>query len=267
MTEINFGNFKYFNIDGGYYFSDAGAALGVFPRALWENKISTDFKYRMKFNLNLGLIKSETTQILIDTGIGNRISDKEKKIYNPSEYKLFESLNLLKIKPDEIDYVILTHLHFDHAGGIVSNIDGKEKLTFPNAIHIIQKDEWQTAEFPDEVNKAAYNFQKHLALLAEKGNYRLIDGDEEIIPGIILQKAGGHSNGCQIVRMEGEENLAYYAGDIIPSQMHIPLGITSAYDICRKDTVKVKKKILEELVKLNGFLILNHDSELPIRQF
>jgi len=75
ITKINFGNFKYFNIDGGYYFSDAGAAMGVFPRALWENKIDLDSKYRMKFNLNLGLIVTESTKILIDTGIGNRISE------------------------------------------------------------------------------------------------------------------------------------------------------------------------------------------------
>jgi glyoxylase-like metal-dependent hydrolase (beta-lactamase superfamily II) len=266
ITEINFGNFKYFNIDGGYYFSDAGAAMGVFPRALWENKIDLDSKYRMKFNLNLGLIVTESTKILIDTGIGNRISEKEKKIYNPSDYRLFDSLKSLNIKPEEINYVVLTHLHFDHAGGIVSTLNGEDKLTFPNAIHLIQKEEWETAKSPDELNKAAYNFKKHLALLESKGNYKLIDGDEEIIPGVKLIKAGGHSNGCQIVKMQNEETIAYYAGDIIPSEMHIALGITSSYDVCRKETVKYKKLILEELVKFNGFLILNHDSERAIKQ-
>ncbi len=265
-TEINFENFKYFNIDGGDYFSDAGAAMGVLPRALWENKINLDSKHRMKFNLNLGLIVTESAKILIDTGIGNRISEKEKEIYNPSDYRLFDSLKSLNIKPEEIDYVILTHLHFDHAGGIVSTIEGEDKLTFPNAIHIIQKEEWETAKSPDELNKAAYNFVKYLALLEAKGNYRLIDGEEEIAPGISVIKTGGHSNGCQIVKLRNEKTIAYYAGDIIPSKMHISLGITSSYDVCRKDTVKFKKIILEELVKFNGFLILNHDSKQQIIQ-
>ncbi|MCD4797236.1 MAG: MBL fold metallo-hydrolase [Candidatus Cloacimonetes bacterium] len=238
--------------------------MGVLPKAIWEKFLETDEKNRIKLALNLLLIRTEGKNILIDTGIGNKISDKIKKIFNPSEFVLLQNLSKLSIAREDINFVVLTHLHFDHAGGVTSLIDGRKELTFPNAIHIIQKREWETAKKPDELNKASYNFEEDLKLLEETGNYRLVDGNHRLTDEITLELTGGHSEGMQIVRIESNGELGYFPGDIIPQEAHRHLSVTSAYDICRKDTFRAKKKILQEVEKYKGIIFLNHDNKKNI---
>lgn len=255
-------------ISAGYYWSDAGAAMGVLPRAIWDKKIQTDDKFRLRMELNCLYFESKDKKFLVDTGIGNRVSEKQKKIYNPSEYMLFYELDKLGINPVDIDIVVLTHLHFDHAGGLIFlNERGEMGLSFPNAEHYIQEREWQTAKYPDELNQAAYNFQENLALLESNGKVQLINGDCQIDENVKIVLTGGHSEGCQILELETEQGLMIYAGDIIPSQMHINLPVISAYDVSRKDTFTAKKRILDVLAENKGTLILNHDECIKSIEF
>ena len=239
---------------------DGGAVMGVMPKALWKKLLKADEKNRVILGFNNLLIRTSEINILIDTGIGNRISDKIRKIYEPSDYKLLQNLRKLGIERTEIDYVILTHLHFDHVGGVISDFDGKLELTFPNAIHILQKKEWETAKNPDELNRGSYNFKDDLKLLEDSGKYQIIDGDLELVPGITLELVGGHSEGMQMVRLESENSLAYYAGDIIPMDVQRHLAVNSAYDINRKQSFLTKKRILSELKERKGILFLAHDT-------
>ncbi len=238
--------------------------MGVIPKDIWKKFLKTDEKNRIKLALNLLLIRTKGNNILIDTGIGNKISDKIKKIFNPSEFVLLENLSKLNVAREDINFVILTHLHFDHAGGVTSLIDGRKELTFPSAIHIIQKREWEIAKNPDELNKASYNFEEDLKLLEETGNYKLVNGDHQLTDEITLEFTGGHSEGMQVVRIDSNGELGYFPGDIIPQEAHKHLSVTSAYDICRKDTFRAKKKILQEISKYKGILFLNHDIEKNI---
>ncbi|MCF7792866.1 MAG: MBL fold metallo-hydrolase [Candidatus Cloacimonetes bacterium] len=248
-------------VSAGSWMGDGGAAMGVMPKALWKKLLPCDNKNRIPLALNSLLIQTAGKNILIDTGIGNKLSPKKKEIYQASDFDLLENLHKLDLKREEIDYVILTHLHFDHAGGVVTNFAGKPELTFPNAIHVFQKAEWEIAQNPDELNKASYNFKDDLQLLNESGKYKVIEGDYELLPGVKIERTGGHSEGMQVVRMESDGELAYYAGDIIPMQSLKHLAVNSAFEICRKDSFIAKKKILTELKNRNGILFYAHDSQ------
>jgi glyoxylase-like metal-dependent hydrolase (beta-lactamase superfamily II) len=248
-------------VSAGLWKGDGGAIMGVMPKVLWQKIVSADEKNRVVLALNILLIKADGKNILIDTGIGNKISDKIRKIYDTTDFELIENLQKLGIERTDIDYVIITHLHFDHAGGIVTFINENPELTFPNAVHIIQSREWQVAKYPDELNRASYNFKDDLTLLEETGNYNLVDENYEVVPGITVEFVGGHSEGMQVVRMESEGELAYYAGDIIPLDVQRHLSVNSAYDLNRKDLFIAKKRILSELKEKNGILFYAHDAE------
>lgn len=254
-------------VSAGSWKGDGGAVMGVMPKALWQKFISADDKNRVPLALNLLLIRTENKNILVDTGIGNKITEKIKKIYDVSDFALLENLQKIGVNRTDIDLVIMTHLHFDHAGGIVTMMDGEPELTFPGAIHLIQKKEWNAAKHPDELNRASYNFRDDLQLLEEAGNYLLIDGDYPAASGVTLEFTGGHSEGMQIVRIESEGNLAYYAGDIIPLEAQRHLAVNSAFDVCRKASFLAKKRILAELKEKKGILFFAHDTQKQFLKF
>ncbi len=246
-------------VDAGNYWTDGGAMLGVLPRALWDKKVTTDERHRKQLNLNLLLIKTGDRVILVDTGLGNRLTDKQRDIYRPSSFLLPASLGKLGVRDADITDVVLTHLHFDHAGGIVTGFGDRDMLTFPKAKHWIQSQEWEIAKNPDGLNRASYLFEQQLALLEARGKHELIDGDVEIAPGVKLVKDGGHSVGSQIVEIDAPSGFYIYAADIVPTLFHVSPAVTSAYDICREDTFKAKQYIFARLKEKNGILLLNHD--------
>lgn len=246
-------------VPAGFYWSDSGAFMGVLPYALWSKKSEIDERFRRKLNLNLLLIQSGNRNILIDTGLGNRLSAKQREIYQPSEFLLPVSLAELGLQDKDITDVIMTHLHFDHAGGIVTDFGTYEALTFPKAHYWIQKAEWEMAKNPDELNQAAYNYEQQLSLLEQKGNITLLEGEAEIEQGITLTQVGGHTVGSQIITINFGTEYFIYAGDIIPTMFHTSLAITSAYDVSRIQTVAAKKLIYSRLQEHNGILLLNHD--------
>jgi len=258
-NRIKIGKLNCHSLNGGYFLADGGASFGVLPKNLWKKLQECDLKNRIRLDFNLLLIQSENKNILIDTGIGNIISPKVQKIFDPSPFLLIENLKKLNIQRADIDFVILTHLHFDHAGGVSSFVNGKEELTFPDAVHIIQKKEWDTALDPDELNKGSYRFKEDLALLNDRGNIQFIGGNYNLTSEITLELVGGHSEGMQIIRLESDGMLAYYTGDIIPTETHRHLAVNSAFDLDRKVTFQTKKRVLEELKLRNGILFFPHD--------
>ncbi|MGI6198890.1 MAG: MBL fold metallo-hydrolase [Candidatus Cloacimonadaceae bacterium] len=335
---------KIFKVDAGHYYTDGGAMMGVNPWALWGKKEPTDERRRIRLALDLLLIVGHGRVILVDTGIGNRLSEKQIKIYKPSEYILEKSLAALGYQASDVTDVILSHLHFDHAGGLITSHEGEDKITFANARLWCQKAEWEMAKNPDGLNQAAYDYPNQLQALEEKmqerdgvavasdhtgcqeekiqvrdgvavasdhtgsdsqlqrscphpcssveksfashdldlqaehahlGNQRsdsqltthnsqleltLVDGDAEIAPGVKVKKTGGHSVGSQIVEIEAQDGFYIYPADIIPTAFHLPLAITSAYDVNRKETYLAKQYIHQTIKERGGKLLLNHDN-------
>jgi glyoxylase-like metal-dependent hydrolase (beta-lactamase superfamily II) len=256
-------------VSAGHYWTDAGAFFGVLPWFIWHDKVQTDDRQRLKMNLNLLLIQTDGRNILVDTGVGNRLDKRRKEIYNPSLFELPLSLEALGLKCTDITDVILTHLHFDHVGGVVSRLYVDDFLTFPNAMFHVQNSEWHMAQYPDNLNKAAYQFDHQLSLLDQTDSLNFLEGDAEIAPGVNVIHTGGHTVGMQIVEVVKDGIPYIYAGDIIPTRFHLPLAITSSYDICRDASFNAKQMIYAKLIAGNGFLLLDHDTkdwQLPISE-
>lgn len=243
--------------------------LGVLPRAIWNNKVELDERHRKRLALNLLLIRAGDRNILVDTGLGNRLSEKLRDIYRPSPFLLPVALAELGVRDVDVTDVVLTHLHFDHAGGIITGFGDRDRLTFPRARHWIQTREWTVAKNPDGLNRAAYDFAQQLALVEERGKLELIDGDKEIAAGVKLTLVGGHTCGSQIVEIDSPEGFHIYAADIIPTMFHTSIAVTSAYDVCRKDTCQAKQYIYSQLKARQGILLLNHDNrrwDVPVAE-
>jgi len=251
-------------LSAGTYSADAGAAMGVYPYKLWYDKVELDENYCIRMGLNCLLIKTADANILVDTGIGDCTSDRQKKIYKPSPSTLLEELNTVGLDNDDIDIIVFTHLHHDHAGGILNE---NKELIFKNAKYIIQKIEFETALHPDLLNMAAYSLVDHYKMLSENAVVELIDGTKEIHSGIWIEKIEGHSLGMQLVKIVDDDNVIYFAGDAFPSKFHLPPAITSAYELSRKDLYLNKDKIITDLKKCGGKLILSHDREEAVVEF
>ena len=252
---------KVFKVDSGHYYTDGGAMMGVNPWALWGKSEPTDERRRIRLALDLLLIVGQGRVILVDSGIGNRLNEKQEKIYRPSEFILEESLADLGFKAADVTDVILTHLHFDHAGGLISAYPDGERATFPKAQLWIQKSEWEMAKNPDGLNQAAYNYHQQLQPLEDKVKINLVEGDASIASGVKVKRTGGHSVGSQIVEIEAEGGFYIYPADIIPTLFHLPLAITSAYDVNRKETYLAKQYIHQTLKEKGGKLLFNHDNQ------
>ena len=248
-------------IVAGHYWTDSGAFMGVLPYTVWHDKIKVDERQRVRLELNLLLIQTEGRNILVDTGLGNRFYGRQRDIYNPSDFLVPENLHKLGLSCSDITDVILTHLHFDHAGGIVTQIEGKDELTFPQAIHWIQAEEWQMAKQPDSLNRAAYKYEHQLALLDQIGKIKLIEGDSEPYKNVFIKLVRGHTVGSQAVEVQTETAYYSYAGDIIPTRFHTVLPVISAYDVSRTQTWQAKNDLYDRLRAKGGILLLNHETD------
>ena len=206
---------KVFKVDSGHYYTDGGAMMGVNPWALWGKSEPTDERRRIRLALDLLLIVGQGRVILVDSGIGNRLNEKQEKIYRPSEFILEESLADLGFKAADVTDVILTHLHFDHAGGLISAYPDGERATFPKAQLWIQKSEWEMAKNPDGLNQAAYNYHQQLQPLEDK--VKINWGKVMLIASGVKVKYGRPQRRQPDREIEAEDGFYIYPADIIPT--------------------------------------------------
>jgi glyoxylase-like metal-dependent hydrolase (beta-lactamase superfamily II) len=262
---VKFGNFEIFSIVENSFKIDGGAMFGVVPKIIWEKLVPSDEFNRVKLDLNLLLVKTKEENVLIDAGMGDALSEKHKKIYGiekPSNLK--QKLSDLDLTPEDIDLVILTHLHADHAGGVIGlDESGKKTPRFPNARHIIQIKEWNDAMSPDERTSATY-FTENLRLLEDSSLLVLIDGEDEVAKGIKVIPTGGHTPGHQAVLIEDGENKILYAGDIIPSASHLKIPYVASVDLFPLETMELKRKFLNMCINDGWFLAFDHDVNIKL---
>jgi len=244
---------------------DGGAMFGVVPKVIWEKMTNCDEKNRVDLDLNLLLVKTKNKNILIDAGMGETLTDRMKRIYGiEKNSNLNQGLANFGLRPEDIDVAIMTHLHMDHAGGVVKfNQSGEKVPTFPNARHVIQAREWKDALVPDERTAATY-FPENFLVLEDSKLVELVDDEKEIEPGIKVIPTGGHTRGHQAVLIENANEKILCPGDIIPTTNHLRLPYVASVDTYPLETMKVKKAFVEKCLNDGWRVVFDHDTELKM---
>ena len=237
---------------------DGGFMFGQVPKALWERLAAPDRRNRITLGLNCLLIQNGEHCILVDTGVGAKEPEKIKDRYGLGSSRLSRELRNRGLTPKDITGVILTHLHFDHAGGSTRlDRSGVAVPTFPAATYYIQRAAWEEATCPNERSKASYHSDDFLPL-EERGQVCLLDGDAEVAPGVRVKVTGGHSSGHQMVLVNyGGERVAFL-GDLIPTPHHLRLPYIAAFDQFPEDTLASKRALLEEAERGGWLLVFCH---------
>jgi glyoxylase-like metal-dependent hydrolase (beta-lactamase superfamily II) len=262
IDKISLGQLDIYGLRDGFFFLDGGAMFGVVPKILWEKKFPSDEKNRIKLALNSVLIKAAKELILVETGIGTDLDPRFYDYYSVERKPgLVLSLEKLGYKAEDINFVINTHLHFDHCGGnTYKDEKGEDIPTFPKARYIIQKGEWEYALNPSERDKPSYLEQNFLPLEKHK-LLQLVDGDKEISEGVEVIVVPGHTSRHQCVKVSSEEKVFFFLGDLVPTSAHVGLSYIMSYDLSPQETLESKKRYFDKALEEDWILAFNHDPE------
>lgn len=265
---LQVGEFSIYWLDGGEFELEGGCMFGVVPRVLWEKKFPCSPDGFIRLVNTPILVRTPTANILIDTGLGNKLTAKQKQIFRvTADWRAEAGLAELGLKREEISHVILTHCDFDHAGGVVRfGADGKVELTWPQARHYVQRVEWEDVLAPNRRSVSSY-WPINLELLGASGRLELVAGVAEPVAGVSLQLTGGHTRGHQAVWLESAGERAVHLGDLLPSQAYFnPLWITP-YDNFPLDSLAAKEKLIGRAVAENQWFLFYHDPYLAACRF
>jgi len=260
---LSLGRFELHAIRDGTFALDGGAMFGVIPKALWSQKNRADEQNRIPLALRCLLIADDERRILVDTGIGSEWSDKRRGYYaiEHAEGQLDKELARAGFDRCDITDVVLTHLHFDHAGGTARKEDGRRILSFPNATHHVQRRQWKWAHTPSEKDAGSFRTQD-FGLLEQSGRLHLLDGQTELYPGVELVVSEGHTVGLQLVRVTGDGQSLFFCGDIIPTSSHLRSAWAMAYDLYPLTVIEEKRMILAQAVEEGWILFFEHDPQI-----
>ena len=263
---MNFGKHRIDLVSDRPWALDAGAMFGIIPRALWQRGVPTDDMHRMAMACNCPLVRTGDAVILVDNGLGDKWTEKQRKIYgiNDDDPTLIDNLAALGVAPEDVTHMVLSHLHLDHAGWNTKP-DGESLSTaFPNARHIVQKGEYEDARNPDEITRGTY-FPENLDAIDAANLWEFLDGDAEIVPGVRVRVTGGHTKHHQIVTVDGgEDGTAIWMGEMMPTRHHRHLVYIMAYDLFPLETLASKRALLREAIDGECLVMLDHDPDEPI---
>jgi len=243
---------------------DGGAHFGLVPRVLWQKVIQPDDFNRVPVALNCLLIESEEQRILVDTGLGDKLSDRQRRNYglHRPDSGLVDALGGLGLSVADIDIVINTHLHGDHCGGNTTLRDGKLVPTFPRARYLVQRLEWCDACHPNERTRPTY-LPENLRPVEEAGQLGLLDSDTWVTDEVHCVPHPGHTRAYQSVIMEAGGRTAIYVGDLAPFTIHLErIQWLPAFDVLPFDNLETKRAVRDWAVERDALLIFQHDPRL-----
>ena len=255
----------------GWFRPDAGGFFGVVPQPLWSRFVEADARGRILCRLNLLLIDAGGKRILVETGTGVRMSDRNRDIKGVEGGDPAEAMRAVGEDPATIDFVVLTHLHYDHAGGMV---DASGRPNFPNARYVVQRDEAEAAH-GDELRLAGIMEVEQLDAIRAAGQLAEVNGEVELVPGVRVLRTGGHTRGSQAVligldrpggRAGDPTDRAIFWGDLIPTRWQVPVRWTSAYDDYPIDAIEVRNELVARAAAERWWCYFTHDpGPMPIR--
>lgn len=267
--KLKIGAYEICPIPTGVFGLDGGAMFGTVPKVLWEKSNPPDDKNRIPMEARGLLLKSPGCNILIDTGnggdfvlkYGEKLGTKFAEMYNIDDQgpSLLKSLKQQGLAPEDIHHVILTHLHFDHAGGATTAKDHKLVPTFPKATYYVQQANLETALHPNLRERASYysaNFQP----LIDAGVLKTLQGPvENILPGVSTLLSHGHTQGQQMVKVSDGKTSLLYCGDVVPTSSHVKIPWLMGYDLHPLTLMEEKQKYLSEAAEHSWYLFFEHD--------
>ncbi|HXO34399.1 MAG TPA: MBL fold metallo-hydrolase [Candidatus Acidoferrales bacterium] len=297
MPRLTLGDFELNIFSDGTYVLDGGAFFGVIPKVMWSRKAPADEKNHVQAGLNSLLIRTGKQNVLVETGMGNKLSERMVKFYGQPA-QLLTSLAADGIVPEDIDIVINTHLHFDHCGwNTVRDRGGKIVPTFPHAKYYAPEGEWQYARKPSERDSISY-IPDNYDPLVQSGQMTLLKGGEEIVPGISVKTFPGHTAHMQAVIVDGSPGkgrasavphgagieraplpavpsaaqqkngalapaIACYISDLIPTTAHIDIAWGMAFDLYPLQTIESKKQYYAKAIPEKWLTVFTHDPKTP----
>lgn len=266
IQSTTIGALKVHAIQAGGQRLDGGAMFGVVPKPLWERRIAADARNRIALGMRCLLIEHPAGLVLIDTGAGNKETDKFHDIYGienrgaGGRTALEDGLAAVGARPADVAMVINTHLHFDHAGGNTYRDEaGVIRPSFPNARYVVQRGEYEYATHTNERTAASY-FPANFVPIRDAGMLEMIDGEQEIASGIRALASPGHVPFHQSVLIESGGAAALFLGDVVPTAAHLPLPWIMGYDVEPLVTLESKRRILARAVGEEWLVVFEHDA-------
>lgn len=258
------GNFDLWTLHDGELWLDGGSMFGIVPRSLWSRLVTPDEQNRIGLGLNPLLVRAGGHFVLIETGIDRKPGEKFRRLYGLSETNpLLDQLAILGVGPQDISLVVHTHLHFDHAGLNTRWVEGRLLPTFPKARHIVQKQELEDALHPHERSQASY-CAENVEPLAEMGRFEVVEGEAEILPGLRVLSAPGHTLGMQVVELVSEGQRLAYTGDLVALRVQTPLLYIPAFDLYPMTTLETRKKLYARWLEGDYQLCFTHEPGPPM---
>ena len=256
-------------IQAGLQHLDGGAMFGVVPKPLWERRIPADARNRIPLGMRCLLVEHDDGLVLVDTGLGNKEDAKFRDIYGVENAgaegatRLEDGIRSLGYQLADVRRVVLTHLHFDHAGGATRrDPDGAVRPAFPNARYTVQRGEWDYATHPNERTGASY-LPPNFAPLAAAGVLDLVGGDVEVVPGLHVVPAPGHTPHHSVVRLTSAGESLLFLADLVPTAAHLPLPWIMGYDVEPLVTLETKRRLLARAEAEGWLLVFEHDATVP----
>lgn len=270
--KLNIAGYEVIPIPTGLFGLDGGAMFGTVPKVLWEKTNPTDDQNRIQMEARGLLLKNKTTgkNVLIDTGngsdfvakYGEKLGTSFAKMYNVDQSgpSLTKSLKKYGITPNDITDVLLTHLHFDHAGGATTTNENNEIVpTFPKATYYLQNKNYQTAKNPNRREKASY-FPANFEPLIKSGQLKFLEGDtKNVLPNISVKVSNGHTEGHQMVIVEDHLQRLVYCGDVVPTSTHVRSAWIMGYDLNPLLLIEEKRALMAEGKNKPTYYFFEHD--------
>jgi glyoxylase-like metal-dependent hydrolase (beta-lactamase superfamily II) len=262
---MRLGDFEIHLLVAGGWHPDGGTLFGVVPKAVWQRRQPADERNLVRAACVGAVIRHGGRTIVCETGMGTKLTEKQARQFDVWEPDgMLGSLRRLGVRPEEVDLVLTTHLHWDHAGGFTRRGPaGRVELTFPRARHVVQRAEWAHATHPDPRSRAAY-IDDDLLPVAEAGLLELVDGEAEVVPGVVLRQTGGHTPGHQMIVVRASEDLACaMTGDLVALRPNLRIPWVASADLDVLRTIEEKTRLLEEASAHRWLLVLGHEVDQP----